>query len=160
MSTRSPPPDIDAEVRELRALLGETGGGTPTALDGLITEREFGSCGQLKPNNVKPPDRRFDPEHPERRFANCTGMHAVGSDLKWTTQPAGARCRLTVPDGTRRPRHYWDVAPQLFLPPVLTTPQRCPFSTDAYQLMRNLAFAHEWEYLAAWVRTQIAVALR
>src|SRR4051794_35695536 len=51
------PPAIDAEVREHHALLGESGGGTPTALDGLLTsghavvtieskftEREFGPC--------------------------------------------------------------------------------------------------------------------
>jgi hypothetical protein len=92
-------PEIDAEVREHRGLLGEVGGGTPTALDGLLTtscavltveskftEREFGGCGQIKPQKVKRPDPRFDPENPNERFANCTGMHAVGSDQKWTTQ--------------------------------------------------------------------------
>lgn len=152
-----PPPDIDAEVRTHSELLGEIGGGTPTAPDGLITskhavltieskftEHEFGSCGQTKQSKVKPPDPRFDPNHPETRFANCTGMHAVGSDQKWTTQPARAACRLTVRDGKRTPRRYWEVAPSLFLPAVLTTPQPCPFSADAYQLMRNLAFAHAW----------------
>jgi hypothetical protein len=152
-----PGPDIDAEVREHHALLGELGGGTPTSLDGLITsaagvltieskftEREFASCGQIKPSKVRPADPRFDRDHPDRRFANCTGMHAVGSDQKWTTKPAGATCRLTVPDGRRQPRRYWEIAPELFMPEVLATPRRCPFSTDAYQLMRNLAFASEW----------------
>jgi hypothetical protein len=151
------PPTIDAEIREYRELLGEIGGGTPTALDGLITstqavltieskftEREFGSCGQIKPNKLKPADPRFDFKRPDKRLANCTGMHSAGSDEKRTTQPAGAACRLTVQDGKRRPRRYWDIAPHLFLPSVLATPQRCPFSTDTYQLMRNMAFAHEW----------------
>jgi hypothetical protein len=90
--------DIDAEVRDHRKLLGEVGGGTPTALDGLLTtsrgvltleskftEREFCSCGQVKAKKVKRPDPRFDPENPDKRFANCNGMHAVGSDQKWTT---------------------------------------------------------------------------
>lgn len=112
-----PPPDIDAEVREHHALLGEIGGGTPTALDGLttstravltieskFTEREFGSCGQVKPTQAKPPDPRFDHDHPKARFANCTGMHAVGSDQKPTTQAKNAPCRLTVLDGKRTPR--------------------------------------------------------
>lgn len=51
---------------------------------------------------------------------------------------------LTVADGKRHPRRYWDVAPHLFVPEILATPQRCPWATGAYQLMRNLAFAHEW----------------
>ncbi len=150
-------PDIDAEVREHRRLLGEVGGGTPTALDGLLTtslsvltleskftEPEFGSCGQIKAKKVKPPDPRFDPANREKRFANCNGMHAVGSDQKWTTQGARKPCRLTVVDGKRQPRRYWDVAPHLFVPDILSTPQQCPWATDAYQLMRNLVFAREW----------------
>ncbi len=36
------------------------------------------------------------------------------------------------------------MVPHLFEPPLSEIPRRCPFSTDAYQLMRNLAFAHEW----------------
>ena len=150
-------PDIDAEVREHRRLLGEMGGGTPTALDGLVTtsrgvltleskftEPGFGSCGQIKAEKVKWPDPRFDPEAPDKRFANCNGMHAVGSDQKWTTQSARKPCRLTVIDGKRQPRRYWDVAPHVFVPDILSTPQRCPWSTDAYQLMRNFVFAREW----------------
>jgi hypothetical protein len=151
------PLDVDAEVREYAALLGERGGGTPTALDGLVTspggvmtieskftEREFGPCGQVVGARVKPADPRYDPRAPKKRHPNCTGVHAVGSDLKWTTQPAGAACRLTVRDGRREPRRYWDVAPHIFEPDVLVTPQQCPFSTDHYQLMRNLAFAYQW----------------
>ena len=149
--------EIDAEIRQHRALLGEVGGGTPTALDGLIssdasvltieskfTEREFGPCGQIKWAKVEPHDQRFDEAHPNRKFRNCTGWHAPGSDQKPTTSPQGAACRLTVKDGRRQPRRYWDVAPYLFEPAFLATPQKCPFATDAYQLMRNLAFAHEW----------------
>ena len=101
--------------------------------------------GQFSPSFLP----RFSSEHPARGFANCTGMHAAGSDQKWTTKPAGAACRLTVPDGRRQPRRYWEIAPELFLPDVLTTPKPCPFSTDAYQLMRNMAFASEWAKIRA-----------
>jgi hypothetical protein len=151
------PVDIDAEVREHRQLLCEVGGGTPTALDGLVTsanavltieskftEPEYGSCGQIKLARVRATDPRFDIADPIKKFRNCTGAHAVGSDLKPTTTALAAACRLTVKDGRRQPRRYWDVAPHLFQPSVLQTPRPCPFASDAYQLMRNLAFAHEW----------------
>jgi hypothetical protein len=84
------PLDLDAEVREHHRLLGEVGGGTPTALDGLatsseavltieskFTEREFGACGQIKFGKVKETDARFDPNDPSKRFRNCTGDHAA-----------------------------------------------------------------------------------
>lgn len=166
------PPEIDAEVRKHHALLGEVGGGTPTALDGLavsnhavltieskFTEREFGACGQIKAAKVKSHDSRFEPAQPAKRFANCSGLHGVGSDLKPTTIPLGAACRLTVQDGKRKPRRYWEVAPHLLLPPVLATPQPCPFATDAYQLMRNLAFAQEWaaKYKLPWFGFLVAL---
>jgi hypothetical protein len=52
---------------------------------------------------------------------------------------------LTVIDGNRQPRRYWNVAPNLFPAEVVAVPRRpCPFAGSAYQLMRNLAFAHEW----------------
>jgi hypothetical protein len=166
------PVDVDAEVRQHHQLLGEVGGGTPTALDGLatsanvvltieskFTEPEFGPCGQIKFAKVKPTDWRFDPAEPTTKFRNCTGDHAVGSDLKPTTAQQAAACRLTVKDGRRQPRRYWDVAPNLFLPSVIQTPQPCPFASDAYQLMRNLAFAHEWaaKYELAWFGFLVAL---
>ena len=150
-------PDICTEVREYRDVLRETGGGTPTALDALATwgnaaltieskfcESEFGSCGQIRPHKTKPRDQRHRPDEPNRMVSDCDGWHAVGSDHKPTTAPLQAACRLTVRDGRRAPRRYWDVAPHLFLPAVTAIPRPCPFSGDGYQLMRNLAFAHEW----------------
>jgi hypothetical protein len=149
--------EIAAEVREHREVLGETGAGTPTSLDGLVRwndgvltieskfcEAEFGSCGQVKTAIVKPPDPRAKGLPAGRAVANCTGWHAVGSDTKPSTARFDAACRLTVADSRRAPRRYWDVAPHLFLPEILDTPRRCPFASDAYQLMRNVAFAHEW----------------
>jgi hypothetical protein len=116
---------VEAEVRRHRSVLGEIGGGTPTALDALVTwdegvltveskfnEPEFGSCGQLKPLRMKLDDPRYNPGFPELREANCSGHHAVGSDRKPTTSPLGAACRLTVKDGGRAPRRYWAVAPR------------------------------------------------
>lgn len=54
-----------------------------------------------------------------------------------------AACRLTVQDGARRARRYWEVAPSLFRPETLSVPRPCPFASDPYQLMRNLAFASQ-----------------
>ena len=72
----------------------------------------------------------------------CTGDHAVGSDRKTGTDAA---CRLTIWDGSRQPRLYWDVASRLFLPEGLAVPARlCPFADGRYQLMRNMTFAAEF----------------
>jgi hypothetical protein len=149
--------EVTAEVREHREVLGETGAGTPTSLDGLVRwsdgvltieskfcETEFGPCGQLKTAIVKPPDPRANGLPAGTAVANCIGHHAVGSDTKPTTAHLNAACRLTIADGRRARRRYWDVAPYLFLPEILATPRQCPFASDAYQLMRNVAFAHEW----------------
>lgn len=148
---------IETEVRSHHDVLNEIGGGTPTALDGLVrwpsgvttieskfTEQEFGGCSQTKPSRVPPADPRFDPADPTRRFANCTGRHEVGSDLKPATQPLQAACRLTIQDRNRRPRLYWDLAPEIFKPHVYALGQPCPFHGDAYQLMRNMSFAYKW----------------
>jgi hypothetical protein len=149
--------EVAAEVREHRDVLGETGAGTPTSLDGLVRwpggvltieskfcEAEFGVCGQTKTTVVKPPDPRATGLLGGRAVANCTGQHAIGSDTKPSTAHLNVACRLTIADGRRARRRYWDVAPHLFVPEILETPGRCPFASDAYQLMRNLAFAHEW----------------
>lgn len=149
--------EIDTEVREYRGVLNEIGGGTPTALDGLVwwqsgvmtieskfTEQEFGGCSQARPSKASPSDPRFDPGEPTKRFSNCTGRHEVGSDLKPSTQPLEAACRLTVRDRNRRPRLYWDLAPELFEPEVYALGQPCPFRGDPYQLMRNITFAYKW----------------
>ena len=149
---------VSAEVRQHRELLNELGGGTPTALDGLITwatgvvtveskftEPTFERCGQTRPAKVTPKDARFDASDPTRRLPNCSGEHRVGSDLKPSTAKLEATCRLTVQDGRRTPRRYWDVAPSLFAPTIYHVPRSpCPFASSTYQLMRNLAFAHAW----------------
>lgn len=149
--------EIETEVREHHSVLNEIGGGTPTALDGLVswqsgvvtieskfTEQEFGGCSQVRPSRVPASDERFNPGEPTKRFSNCTGRHEVGSDLKPTTQLLEAACRLTVRDRNRRPRLYWDLAPELFEPDVYALDQPCPFRGDPYQLMRNISFAYKW----------------
>lgn len=149
--------EIETEVREHRGVLNEIGGGTPTSLDGLVwwesgvmtieskfTEQEFGGCSQVRPSKVPASDQRFDPGEPTKGFANCTGRHEVGSDLKPLTQPLEAACRLNVRDRNRRPRLYWDLAPKLFEPDVNALGQPCPFRGDPYQLMRNMSFAYKW----------------
>jgi len=149
--------EIETEVREHRGVLNEIGGGTPTALDGLVwwpsgvmtieskfTEQEFGGCSQVRPSKVPASDQRFDPGEPTKGFANCTGRHEVGSDLKPITRPLEAACRLTVRDRNRRPRLYWDLAPELFNPDVYELGRPCPFCGDRYQLMRNISFAYKW----------------
>lgn len=37
--------------------------------------------------------------------------------------------------------------PQLFRLEVVAAPRPCPFASENYQLMRNVAFAHEWARL-------------
>jgi hypothetical protein len=150
---------IETEVRSHRDVLNEIGGGTPTALDGLLrwrsgvvtieskfTEREFGGCSQFKPSKVTEADPRFERTDPKKRFANCTGQHEPGSDLKPSTRALGAACRLTIRDGSRLPRRYWDLAPGLFAADVCAQPRPCPFRDDAYQLMRNMSFAFKWAH--------------
>jgi hypothetical protein len=144
---------IECEERSHYAILGEVGGGTPTALDVHITwptgvlaveskfcEPEFGPCYQPRATSKgNPIDADGNP------LANCSGAYAEGSDRKATTAPLRVPCRLTVPDRGRRRRRYWDVAPALFDARCLTVPQDpCPFRDDTYQLMRNLAFVFAW----------------
>lgn len=163
--------EVAAEVREHREVLGETGGGAPTSLDGLVRwsggvltieskfcEAEFGTC-QVKTVIVKPPDARAKGLSIGRPVANCTGRHGMGSDTKPSTAHLNAACRLTIADGRRAPRRYWDVAPHLFLPEILVTPRRCPFASDAYQLMRNIAFARQWPSrpVDGWFGTLICI---
>ena len=114
------------------------------SIESKFGEPEFGGCSQARPSTISKRDARYDPELPRLKALNWTGAHAVGSDLKSTTKPLGAACRLSVQDGARRARRYWEVAPSLFRPEILSVPRPCPFASDAYQLMRNLAFASEW----------------
>jgi hypothetical protein len=154
---------IECEERQHRAILGEIGGGTPTALDALITwpggvltleskfcESAFSVCSQPRTASDQNPV-----DATGKRLANCSGIYAEGSDRKPTTAAMRVPCRLTVRDGRRQRRRYWDVAPALFAGEMLTVPQSpCPFRDDSYQLMRNLAFAYEWsrqqKELAIW----------
>jgi hypothetical protein len=139
-------PSIICEDRSHPEILNETGGRSiPTSPDVLIRwpgcvltiESKFrevlGNCGQTKPRKTKSRDK----EPPA-----CTGDHAEGSDRKTGTDAA---CRLTIWDGQREPRKYWEVAERLFEPEVLATPARpCPFANGHYQLMRNFTFAAEF----------------
>jgi hypothetical protein len=142
-------PSIVCEDRSHPEVLNETGGRSiPTSPDVLVSwptfvltvESKFreglGPCGQTKPRRTK--SRGVEPPA-------CTGDHATGSDQKTRTRAA---CRLTVWDGKREPRRYWEVAERLFRPEELAIPRRpCPFSDGRYQLMRNITFASEFARL-------------
>lgn len=72
----------------------------------------------------------------------CRGFHGPGSDLGTGT---AAPCRLTVADGRRQARRYWDVAERLFDRRALTyddEPGSCPLHRFG-QLARTLFFAAE-----------------
>ena len=91
----------------------------------LTIESKFreplGPCGQMK-----------------KSAAACSGNHAPGSDLRTRTN---APCRLTIQEGQRTPRLYWEVGKRVFQPEVLEVPRPCPFAGGHYQLMRNMTFA-------------------
>jgi hypothetical protein len=137
-------PVIECEVRGRRDVLNEYGGSNPTCPDVLVTwpravltvESKFtehlGGCSQVKPQPVQRPEGL-------QNVVACSGNHAAGSDLRTKTE---ASCRLTIKEGNRSPRMYWEVGAVLFRPDVLEPPRRpCPFRGGGYQLMRNLCFA-------------------
>ena len=114
-----------------RLLLGEEGAGNPTNLDAvwefpevtLVVESKllesFGPCTQV-------------------RGGHCSGVYGPGSDLKNHTDAA---CRLTVSDGARRPRRYWDVLEGIGYSPAAGQP--CPFAGPGFQVMRVITAAAE-----------------
>lgn len=119
---------VDADV------LNEKGSGNPTNVDALLvlpglvvvveskfTER-FGSCSQVSSRQ-------------------CTGRYEEGSDLKTRTD---ALCRLSIADGRRTPRRYWDVMRSLGGVDSYLPGGECPFAGPGYQVMRNVAFAAEY----------------
>ncbi len=138
-------PAIECEVRGRRDVLNEYGGSNPTCPDVVISwpravvtvESKFtehlGGCSQVKPKQMRTPDG------PTRRAAACSGNHEIGSDLRTKTEAA---CRLTIKEGNRSPRLYWQIGAALFRADVLAAPRRpCPFRGGSYQLMRNICFA-------------------
>jgi hypothetical protein len=138
-------PEIECEVRGRRDVLNEYGGSNPTCPDVLVTwsggalaiESKFtehlGGCSQVKPQQVRTPEGKAS------RPPACSGNHEVGSDLRTKSR---APCRLTIKEGNRSARGYWEVAANLFQRDVLELPRRpCPFRDGHYQLMRNLCFA-------------------
>lgn len=119
-------------------LLGETGMGIATNVDALLVADDavvcveskyivdaaegFGRCGQ---------------------FANgvCRGYYGKGSDTKGTD----ASCRLSISDGRRDARRYWELGHGHFQEAVFeeqSESQTCPYR-DTYQLMRNYLLASE-----------------
>jgi hypothetical protein len=137
---------IEIEKREPE-LLNELGGGTPSSLDALLTTSKavvaveakfaadaaagFGGCGQF---------------HTSGKPRKCAGFHGHGSDLMPQTQGSGVVCRLTIPDGRRTPRGYWEFGRRWFRPEVFaeqTASEVCPFRDGHFQPMRNFLFAAE-----------------
>ena len=138
-------PVVECEVRGRREVLKEYGGQNPTCPDVLVTwadalitvESKFtehlGGCSQTKPKTVKRDGAKL------KLPPACRGDHAPGSDTRTRTIAA---CRLTIPEGDRTPRLYWEVAATLFTAETLHIPRDpCPFRDGAYQLMRNVCFA-------------------
>jgi hypothetical protein len=73
---------------------------------------------------------------------DCKGFHGHGSDAKQNTD---VWCRLTVKDGYRDPRKYWELGCGHFRDEIFLEQrpsQVCPFR-DTYQLMRNYLTASE-----------------
>lgn len=111
-------------------LLGELGAGNPTQIDALLDlpgmtvavesklTEHLGSCSQVP--------------------TQCTGRYEAGSDLKTHST---APCRLTIADGRRTPRRYWEVMRSLSLDGAYPEAQECPFKGSGYQVMRVIAFA-------------------
>jgi hypothetical protein len=127
-------PHIECEVRSHPDLLNEYGTSNPTSPDVLVRwpryvlaveskfREQLGHCGQVK---------KTDPA--------CSGRHEPGSDLRTKTDAA---CRLTIREGRRTPRLYWEVGKRVFQPEILAMPRSpCPFADGNYQLMRNMTFA-------------------
>lgn len=122
-------PGLDLEYVD-RSLLNEYGS-VPTNLDAVLTypglvvtvesklTEPFGGCSQVK-NGAG------------------SGRYEPGSDLKTGT---AAACRLTVPDGQRTARRYFEVMNQLAGPDAITEGQPCPIAGPGYQVMRNVASA-------------------
>jgi hypothetical protein len=137
---------IEIEKREPE-LLNELGGGTPSSVDALLTTSRavvaveakfaadaavgFGGCGQF---------------HTSGKPRKCAGFHGHGSDLVPQTQGSGDVCRLTISDGRRTPRRYWELGRRWFRPEVFaeqTGSKVCPFRDGHFQAMRNFLFAAE-----------------
>jgi hypothetical protein len=138
-------PEIECEVHGRRDVLNEYGGSNPTCPDAIIRlpgaaltiESKFteplGRCSQVKSQRTRTAGGW------EMRPPACSGNHEVGSDLRTKTDAA---CRLTIAEGDRTPRRYWEVGARLFRRAFLTPPRSpCPFRGPHYQLMRNLTFA-------------------
>ncbi len=114
-------------------LLGETGLGTATNIDILLSSEDAVVCIESK--------FRVDAQEGFGRCRQattgaCGGYHGPGSDMKTGTD---AWCRLTVQDGRRDPRRYWEVGHGHFRDEVFveqSASETCPFR-DTYQLMRN-----------------------
>jgi hypothetical protein len=144
-------PTLECEVRDDWELLRERGGQHSTCPDVLITwpdavltvESKFTErpdvCGQPKRRRRT---IRTGGGKREAVMAACSGNYEPGSDLVTGSRAA---CRLTVREGPREARRYWEIAPRLFRQGAITAPQKpCPFADGRYQLMRNLSYAAAW----------------
>jgi len=140
-------PTIECEKEGEWELLRERGGRNPTCPDALITwpgqavltvESKFtehlGACSQPRSKQ-----RQNKSERPVKTPA-CNGVYGPGSDLR--PPYVLAPCRLTVAEGRREARRYWELAPRLFREESIRVGQDpCPFKNGCFQLMRNLSFA-------------------
>jgi hypothetical protein len=119
-------------------LLGETGGGTPTAVDVYCEAPQAVVCVEAK---FLHDAREGFGVCSQAACGHCAGYYGEGSDLKGSSP---APCRLAGADGRRRPRYYWELGRRYFLNSVFRPqqpPERCPFAGPHFQVMRNFLFA-------------------
>jgi hypothetical protein len=121
-----------------RDLLGETGAGIATNVDALLMAEDVVICVESK--FIVDAAEGFG-RCSQASKGTCLGYHGAGSDTRGTA----ASCRLTIKDGRRDPRCYWELGRGHFRDEVFaeqTPSQVCPYR-DTYQLMRNYLTASE-----------------
>ena len=136
--------DVDVE-RECPELLSETGDGLqPTSIDVFLESEDAVVCIESKFASDAASGVGPCPQVSGRhsRPGRCRGFHGRGSDLAGTD----AWCRLSIADGERPPRLYWELAKRCFTPDVFvqqSEDEKCPFY-EMYQLMRVFLFADQY----------------
>lgn len=119
-------------------LLGETGRGTPTSVDVFCRCADMAVC--IESKFLVDADEGFGCCS-QAKSGSCAGHHGPDSDKRTQTD---ASCRLTVAEGRRDARRYWQAGRSYFRGSVFLDQDAghdCPFRGPSFQLMRNFLFA-------------------